>query len=502
MALYTTPRSIAMNKQSKVRQPAVAGTFYPASATELQAEVQRFLKGAALPELPAPVVAVMAPHAGYVFSAQVAAPAYLAMAKADFETIVIIGHDFGRQARGITAILADHDAYQTPLGPVAVDTELGQRLQAALPTVIVHNGVHAREHTIEVHLPFVKTLKPDAKILPVLFGEATPDNCRAFARALQKAAGNKKIMIMASTDLCHYPSANDARELDAKTTAIIADLDLEGLCQRQAGKGVDKPNTDTPICSAGGVGVAIAWMENYTGATVKLLAQANSGDVRGSDRSRVVGYASAAFLGQAKAASPQQSESTAQPEPAGADFILSSTACKELLSLARQRLNAAQNKELWKYKPPAELPELAELGAAFVTLTKQGRLRGCIGSVVAHAPLWRSVQDMAYAAAFEDPRFPSLTAAELPDVHIEISVLSPMRPASSAAEIVPGKHGVMVRRDGRSGLFLPQVWEQIPNRDQFLSILCQEKAGLPPNAWKDKETTLLIFTVFAFEEEK
>ena len=81
---------------------------------------------------------------------------------------------------------------------------------------------------------------------------------------------------------------------------------------------------------------------------------------------------------------------------------------------------------------------------------------------MAHAPLWRSVQDMAYAAAFEDPRFPSLTSAELPDVHIEISVLSPMRPASSAAEIVPGKHGVMVRRDGRSGLFLPQVWEQIP----------------------------------------
>ena len=328
MALYTTPRSIAMNKQSKVRQPAVAGTFYPASATELQAEVQRFLKGAALPELPAPVVAVMAPHAGYVFSAQVAAPAYLAMAKADFETIVIIGHDFGRQARGITAILADHDAYQTPLGPVAVDTELGQRLQAALPTVIVHNGVHAREHTIEVHLPFVKTLKPDAKILPVLFGEATPDNCRAFARALQKAAGNKKIMIMASTDLCHIlrkrrrNSTRKRRPLSLISTwkdsanarpakALISPIPTPQSARRRRRRcyRLDGNHTGRPSNS---------WLKPTPATCATATARVWSAMLPRPSR-------------PAKAASPQQSESTAQPEPAGADFT-SPTACKELLA--------------------------------------------------------------------------------------------------------------------------------------------------------------------------
>ena len=215
---FFTPGSPAMNNQLKSRRPAAAGTFYPAAPAELQAEVKRLLDGAALPEQPAPVVAVMAPHAGYVFSAQVAAPAYLAMATAEFDTVVIIGHDFGQRARGVTAILADYEAYETPLGPVPVDVELVRRLQAALPTAVVHNGVHAREHSIEVHLPFVKTLKPKAKILPVLFGEATPDHCRAFAQALKKAAGTRKIMLLASTDLCHYPSAGDARELDAQTT--------------------------------------------------------------------------------------------------------------------------------------------------------------------------------------------------------------------------------------------------------------------------------------------
>ncbi|MDD4097305.1 MAG: AmmeMemoRadiSam system protein B [Lentisphaeria bacterium] len=489
-----------MNSESKIRRPAVAGTFYPASPTELQTTVKRILENGDRPDLPAPVAAIMAPHAGYVFSARVAAPAYRAMATADFDTAVIIGHDFGRQARGITAILTDYETYETPLGPVPVDVELTRRLQAALPTVIIHNGVHAREHSIEVHLPFLQTLKPQAKILPVLFGEATPENCRAFARALRQAAGTRKILILASTDLCHYPAYGDARELDEKTTAIIAALDLEGLCRRQAGQDVDKPNTETAICSAGGVGVAIAWLEDLTQPSAKILSRANSGEVRGGDLTRVVGYASAAFMGIPKVPGQDQKPTATTPEPASPDFALAPPARQELLTLARRRLAARLNGQAWSYRPPANLPELTTRAAAFVTLTQHGRLRGCIGTTTPRTPLWQAVQEMAIAAAFEDPRFPALEAAELPEVHIEISVLSPMRPAPSAADIVPGKHGVLIRRGPHSGLFLPQVWEQIPGRDQFLSILCQEKAGLPPLAWKDQDTTLLVFTVFAFEE--
>ncbi len=136
----------------------------------------------------------------------------------------------------------------------------------------------------------------------------------------------------------------------------------------------------------------------------------------------------------------------------------------------------------------------------FVTLKREGRLRGCIGTTTPREALWKAVSSLAHSAGFDDPRFGDLGADELDDLHIEISVLGPLRRVESAADIVPEKHGVVVRQRGRSGLFLPQVWDQIPDKTQFLSILCQEKARLPANAWRDPKTELLVFEVFAFEE--
>ena len=135
-----------------------------------------------------------------------------------------------------------------------------------------------------------------------------------------------------------------------------------------------------------------------------------------------------------------------------------------------------------------------------MTLHKNGRLRGCIGTTAPRDPLWKIVEYMAYAAAFDDPRFSKVTADEVDDLHIEISVLSPMKLAKSSDEIVPFKHGVMVRQGHNSGLFLPQVWEQIPDKKRFMGYLCEEKAGLDYDAWKSPETKIYLFTVFAFEE--
>lgn len=465
-----------------IRKPCAAGTFYPAGREELQKAVSSILKSAATPSPGGKVLAVMAPHAGYVFSAKVAAPAYLALGQADFETAVIIGHDFGRQARDIIAVTDDHDFFDTPLGQLQVDRELQEKLIKALPSVLVHNGVHARDHSVEVHLPFIKTLKPNAKILPVLFGEATPANCMKFAEALEKASEGRKILILASTDLCHYPSYNDAKDLDKETTGFIEKMDLPGLCACQAGKGVNAANVDTPICSAGGVGVAIAWCSKRGVKQAKILARANSGDVRGGDLLRVVGYASALF-----ATAPEE------------EFALSKKARDELLGLARKRISGRLSGEKWQYTPPADIPELQVKAPAFVTLTIGGKLRGCIGYTVAQGELWRAVEEMAISAAFSDPRFPPVTRGELDSIRIEISVLSPMVP-SAPEDIIPGKHGVMVKCGARRGLFLPQVWEQLPDKNQFMAYLCMEKAGLPADAWKDKSTTILTFTVFAFEE--
>ncbi len=146
-------------------------------------------------------------------------------------------------------------------------------------------------------------------------------------------------------------------------------------------------------------------------------------------------------------------------------------------------------------------PELDNKAAVFVTLTKNGRLRGCIGTVVAQQPLIDAVMDMAVGAACNDPRFPRVTPEELKITKIEISVLSPMEKIASHEDILPGVHGVVVRKGARSGLFLPQVWESLPQKNDFLSELCSQKAGIPPDAWKDPSTELYIFTVFKFEEQ-
>ena len=182
-------------------------------------------------------------------------------------------------------------------------------------------------------------------------------------------------------------------------------------------------------------------------------------------------------------------------------FSISKETQDELLKLARNRIVCETAGKPWSYAPPETLPELQLELPAFVTLTKDGRLRGCIGYIQPMGPVWQAVEEMAYSAAFGDPRFPKVTADEVQQLHIEISLLSPMASITPDA-ITPFKHGVLVRRGRHSGLFLPQVWEQLPDKQLFMSYLCIEKAGLEADAWLKPDTQLLAFTVFPFEEQK
>jgi len=183
----------------------------------------------------------------------------------------------------------------------------------------------------------------------------------------------------------------------------------------------------------------------------------------------------------------------------GDDFALTDAERDMLLTLARRSI--ADGLAGRHADAPSPLsPALRRPAAVFVTLHQRGRLRGCIGTTTARIPLWQAVAEYACAAAFEDPRFPAVTAEELPGLHIELSVLSPMRRIADAGEIVPGRHGVVVRQGRKSGLFLPQVWEQLPDMESFMGYLCAEKAGLPWDAWRSPQTILEIFTVCAFEE--
>jgi AmmeMemoRadiSam system protein A len=231
----------------------------------------------------------------------------------------------------------------------------------------------------------------------------------------------------------------------------------------------------------------------------EVTAYTNSGAVSG-DTSRVVGYGAAVFSKTKGPGKSAPATKAAQKSPAQAtEFRLSETAQKQLLSIARQSIEY-----YLKNKNAREIsvtdPELLAPAAVFVTLTEQGSLRGCIGTTEPRGPLYEAVNRLAVAAAVEDPRFRPVGLSELKDVHIEISVLSPLEPANDAGAIVRKKHGVVVRSSGRSGLFLPQVWEHFSSKEDFLGELCEQKAGLSRTAWKDPGTQLFTFTVFAFEE--
>ncbi len=472
-----------------VRPPQVAGSFYPGNADRLRREVGRLLDEA--PDVPVSgeIVAALAPHAGYVYSAAIAAPVFKALSRAKFDTAVIIGHDFGRQAAGLIGVLCRFSAFRTPLGDVPVDQELCQALHAADRRLIVNDEVHRHEHSIEVQLPFLQLVAPNCKIVPVLFGEVTADHCRRLAELLWQARANRRILVLSSSDLSHYPDDETARKLDEHTVDYARRFDVDGLCAwQQGGAWESKPGVETPICSAGGLGTALCWSRLCGASRAVVGRQGNSGDASGDCR-RVVGYASMVFAKETRAESGD-----------GDDFTLTDAERGMLLKLARRSI--ADGLAGRHADAPSPLsPALQRPSAVFVTLHQRGQLRGCIGTTAARIPLWQAVSEYACAAAFEDPRFPSVTSAELPGLHIEISVLSPMRRINDPREIIPGRHGVTVRQGHRCGLFLPQVWEQLPDMDSFMGYLCAEKAGLPWDAWRSPQTILEVFTVCAFEEE-
>lgn len=485
-----------------VRLPAVAGSFYTDNPEALRRDIKGYLDAAPAVTAAGEIVGIQVPHAGYHYSAAVAAYGYKALQGTRVDTVVIIGHD--ANAQGIVALLSDAEAFETPLGRVPVDGEMVAALVKAHPGIVVHNRVHQRDHTVEVQLPFLQTVLSDFRIVPVLFGDPKPEHCRILADALRACAGRRRLLIVASTDLCHYPAGRLAARLDQETMTRVETLDVDGLFsylteteRRHAGD-----NVQTAMCASGGVGTLLAYAAGRGKASVKVLHLATSGDVPGGDSSRVVGYAAAVVTVAAEeAATPPAAGQAAVAEAAKGAFSLPPEVQKELLSLARRRIAAAARREPFEYSPPEAMREALEQPApVFVTLHKNGRLRGCIGMTAPRGPLWRAVRDMAMAAAFEDPRFPAVREDELPSLHIEISVLSPLEPVPDAGHITPKEHGVVVRRQGRSGLFLPQVWEQLPRKEDFLGRLCSEKAGLPADAWRDPATQLLVFTVFAFEE--
>jgi len=463
----------------KVKSPNVAGSFYPADAESLRDDIARCLQGASAQKRMGAPHAVIVPHAGYVYSAPVAAYAYHAVQGYAYDTVVVIGQSHHFDFNGGATLSAE--AYETPLGDVRVDTVLRDAL-ISRGVIGITDSVFEQEHAVEVQLPFVQTVLPNVPVVPVLFGRMDAASIQAFAEALFAEAKHKRILLVASTDLSHYHPYEQARKLDGVFSSALVAGDVSDLSRKmQAG--------ECEFCGYTPVFVFMMYSKLWGDARTPLR-YANSGDTAG-DKNRVVGYMAVASLPAIeKAAAAQDEEST-----------LTEVQQRELLALSKQVLEQfVRTGNLAKFAPSAD-PVFREIRGTFVTLHKNGQLRGCIGNYGNFA-LDRSVIEMTVAAASQDPRFEPVRPDELKDITIEISVLSPLRRVKSADEIMLGKHGVIVKKGFRQGVFLPQVATETGwSKDEFLGQLCAQKAGLPYNAWSDPSVELSVFTAQVFSEE-
>ncbi|MBM3497229.1 MAG: AmmeMemoRadiSam system protein B [Armatimonadetes bacterium] len=467
-----------------MRPTAVAGSFYPSDPARLRRQVADYLKDAEPPALRGHVAALMVPHAGYVYSGPVAAHAYRVLQGQAVSTVLLLGNNHRAHFSG--AALSPDAAWGSPLGPVSVDRQTAGELLGGSDVFMESRSAHAEEHSLEVQVPFVQTVLPDAKIVPILLADVGDEELTSIADGLATILTRPGVVLVASSDMSHYPAYAAARRSDLAMLEAIASLDPTRIRQRDRELlGEHTPDLHCTLCGMDAVITAIL-AGKQTGVTeAKTLRYQNSGDTAG-DQGRCVGYGAVAFL------APEAAE----------ELALTPTEKRRLLRVARQTLEARFGPAGKPSLDPGDSRLLAQPTACFVTLKQQGRLRGCIGELEARQPLIEAVADRAICAAEQDPRFPPVAADELDRIAIEISAMSPLRRVSGPDEIVVGKHGVVVKQGLRSGVFLPQVApEQGWDRDTMLTILCTEKADLPADAWR-QGAELWVFTANVFGEEE
>jgi len=484
LALVVPQLSHAANPQN-VRQAGVAGGFYPADPKTLSMMIDDMLARASVPAINDPILAVVAPHAGYQFSGPVAAYTYASLKGRRFSRVVVIAPSH-YEAFDFTSIYAG-DAYATPLGTVPVDKAFANKLASMSPTIRLSSQGHVptpkgAEHALEVELPWLQRVLGDFELVPVVMGDQSYESSRALGVALAKLIPGSDTLIVASSDLSHYHPYDEAVEIDHKTLNALQEWDYFSMSR----------NFEARIWEACGGAPIVAAMiaaERMGANQALVLKYANSGDTTG-DHSRVVGYSADVFL-------KTQRGKIAEPQ-----FSLNGHEKNELLALARKSVEyAVRGKKA--YEPTASTSEgLNQERGAFVTLKESGELRGCIGYTSAVKPLYMTVRDTATLAALRDSRFQPVSAAELPQLEYEISVLSPLRRVLDIRQIKVGQHGLLMKNGAYEGLLLPQVpVEEKWDRQRFLEETCA-KAGMRSGCWKDENTDIFMFTAVVFGENK
>lgn len=466
------------------RKPAVAGQFYPDDREILKRMLESMIARAEPPVVTGEIIAVQVPHAGIEYSGQTAAYAYKLIAGRDGITVIMFGTS--HRAEFDRAAVYGKGVWLTPLGRVEVDEELAKSILKEDSSFADLPAVHLQEHSLEVQLPFLQQVLKSFKIVPIMLLFPRYEQCERVGKAIARIAKDKPVLLLASSDLYHGYSYNEAKSTESLTLGLISQFDPKAFYQALTKSYAEQK----PLACGGYPIVAMMIAAKELGAEkVVVLHHTNSNDVTGQRGGYCVGYSALAFV---------KEKEMEEEKPA---LGLSAEEKKSLLTIARKTIEEyVRTGRVPDFDPLTE--RLKENRGVFVTLHKRGELRGCIGYVVPIKPLYLATRDMAISAATDDPRFLPVRANELAEIDIEITALSPLERVFDPESVIVGKHGLVIRKGFNSGVFLPQVpVEQGWTRNEYLENVCR-KAGLPPNAYKDKDAELYVFTGEVFGEKK
>ncbi|KYK26549.1 hypothetical protein AYK26_07460 [Euryarchaeota archaeon SM23-78] len=449
-------------EEKVVRKPVFAGSWYPGNKNQLDTTIEAYFENVEEQEIDGTVRAMLVPHAGYVYSGQVAAYGFKHL-NGQYDTVILLGPSHRYALSGASVLNVTH--YATPLGEV----KLSEKVKNLLKEEVIQTlpQAHKEEHSLEIELPFLQKVLGKFELIPILVGPVDIDK---FTQTLLKYYDDKTLIVV-SADLSHYHPYDKAVELDTYCLDTITNQDIEGLTKCE----IDAPWAIASL-------LHISQQKNWK---PKVLLYKNSGDVTGDKSTGVVGYASVVFY---------------EPE-------LSSEEKEFLLELARTTIETYLSTGKKPSFDEKELtPNLKKVQGCFVTLNKNHNLRGCIGHILPQEELYKCVIDNAVNAAVHDSRFKPVTYDELEDIEIDISVLTVPQelkydsPEDLLDKLRPNIDGVVLKKDWRQSTYLPQVWEQLPGKELFLSSLCK-KAGLPNNCWQDPSLQVQTYQALVFAEE-
>ena len=421
-----------------VRNPVVAGQFYPGSADQLRSMIKEMVDEQAAKE---EVIGLVVPHAGYIYSGPVTGATISRIKFKD--TFIIIGPNHTGGGKSLS--IMTEGVWKTPLGEVEIDSELGKQILAAYKYLQEDYRAHQYEHSIEVQLPFLQYFKSDIKLVPIILSYAGGDMYKEVGRAIAKAIKelNREAVIIASSDMTHYESQESARMKDNQAIEAMLDLNEEELMKR-----VHEFNIT--MCGYAPAVSLICAAKELGAGRAELVKYMTSGDTTG-DYSSVVGYAGVII-----------------------------TRMTPLVQLAKETVETYVKGGKVPELPKELTHEMKEKAGVFVSIHKFGDLRGCIGTF---EPTTNNIAEEiivnAISSATRDPRFPPVAPNELKDLDYSVDVLTSPEPVDSQDELDPKKYGVIVQAGWRRGLLLPDL-EGVDSVDYQIEI-CRQKAGIAPH---------------------